>query len=247
MKKLFSIFLALVILTSCIFASADTTLYTCQPKIGLDPTKNAVDFDFTLSDNMPNDYFVIAMYIENALDTLTVVSVSDVQAIIDENKTAESDADKKYVSLELEKTPDSIKVFAWSDNLIPVCTAQSLLTSSDDFVNANKVVHDNLTAAKKLLYDDIRTKVSNEKEEELYLLLYNLSTDALSRNDELLFTRDNAQEIYSDELQIIKKIYDSMTKDEKDHFYYLFYDLGRVKFSYFDYLINYLGIKSYVI
>ena len=249
MKKIFALFLALAILTSCICVSANSDFYTCQPKIGLDPTKNAVDFEFTLSDNVPNDYFIVAMYIERRLDNITVVPVSEIQAIIEENKVAESDAAKKYISLELEKTPDEIKVFAWNDKLIPVCEEKILLASSADFEAANKAVTDELTAARDLLYNLrwVKRKFIYDSELELYTLLYSLSGDALTKSGTCLFTRDNAQEIYNTELQTIKSIYTSMSKDEKDHFYNCFYELGRVDFAHFEYLINYLGIKEYVI
>ena len=75
LKKIVCIFMILTILLSGICVNA-AGKYDCKPIIGLDPTKNVIDLEFTLDDNMPNDRFMIAIYIEGKLDKLYHYSFS---------------------------------------------------------------------------------------------------------------------------------------------------------------------------
>ena len=252
MKKSICIFMIMAILSSCIYASANTDAYTCKPIIGLDPTKNVIDLEFSLDDNMPNDFFMIALYNNGQFKKLYNYSLSEIQDIVDSNVGVTDAKKKKYVSLELTETPDSIKVFAWDNSFIPVCKEIDLLADGEAYEAANSIVSTEVSEARTLLYNvrwgiGVQVTFEYEEEIELYELLYDLSADVLKRSDEMLFTRELAQEVYEKELTIIKNKYLGMNKTKKDHFYNCFYSLGRQKFAHFDYLINFLGIKDYLL
>lgn len=220
---------------------ADSELYTCSPRIGSDPEKNVIEFDFTVSDSMPDAQFVVALYIENKLDKINFFTVSEVREIIEYNLEA-TEKTKKYVSVEHEQTPDSIKVFAWKDTLIPVCEEKNLFSSADDYIAANEIISSQLEIAVTALDELYRLYFIYDEEKAISEILITLGNDALTKKDSLLLTREFAQRYYYDSLSEVKSIYSTMDKTMKNEFQNRILD--HTDLSSLAYIIDYLGLKE---
>ena len=242
LKKTFFIIWTLIAVLTSTVAYADSQLFSCYTKIGDDPESNILEFEFDISENLPDDtQLVIALYIENKLDMVDFHTVAEVREILEYNLTAD-EKNKKVISVEHQRTPDSIKVFAWKNVLIPVCGENNLLTSESDYLKANDIIISQITLVISELDKLNRLYFKHEDEIKISNLLMECANDALTKKGSLLLTREFAQRYYQEPLSEVKQIYSAMDSETKSTFQNRI--TNNADLRAISYIIDYLGLKE---
>lgn len=240
-----------IILSSYICVNANSDFYTCTPRINGYIQDDILIFDFELSDNVPNDKFLIASYIGNKLENAVFYTVDRIRKLNSQNLAVEKESAKYVVHIPHEITPDKVKIFALNDNIIPVCEAKVFFETAEDFLTVNSTIVSQLENAVTLLTaNKVKFKM---KEKTIVETLISLAEDAIAKKDEFILTREFALRTYKEQLDSVIEIYNSMpegengTDDEKTIFEQKILGLDDGNDSgTINYLIKYLGLTEYL-
>lgn len=244
MKKSFCIFIIFAILSSYIFVNADSALYTCSPRINGYIQYDILIFDFELSDNMPNEKFLIAAYRNNKLEKTVFYTVDKIRSINDKKRDDETKEIKStVVHIPYEITPDVVKIFALNDNIIPVCEKTVFFETSEDISAINSTVVTKLEEAAVWLEANKAKFKPNIKEKTIVnTYLIPLVKDAITKEQSFILSREFVLRNYKTELDSIMDIYNSMTTGDGGEQSIFYNHMGGL--PNLDYVIKYLGLSS---
>jgi len=248
LKKLLCVFIIFAILSSYIFVNADSTLYTCSPRINGYIQDNILIFDFELSENMPNEKFLIAAYRENKLENAVFYTVDKIRSLNKLNISVEKESSKYVVHIPHKITPDKVKIFALNDNIIPVCEEMVFFETASDILSINSTVVTELENAVTLLTTNLYE--FKLKEKQIVNTLITLAQDALTKKETNILSREFALREYKTQLDGVIDIYNSMTStgdgNEQTTFKNKILGLNTGDSDTINYLIKYLGLSKYI-
>lgn len=243
MKKLLCVFIIFTVLSSYIFVNADSNFYTCSPRINGYIQDNILVFDFELSENMPNEKFLIAAYRENKLENAVFYTVDKIRKINTDNITEEVDETvRTVVNIKYEITPDIVKIFALNDHIIPVCEEMVFFETPEDILAINEPVVTKLGEAAAWLDANKSTKFKG-KEQQIVTTLIFLAEDAITKEQSFILSREFVLRNYKTELDSVMELYNSMTSTGENSEQSIFYS-KMLGLPNLDYVIKYLGLSS---
>lgn len=154
--------------------------------------------------------------------------------------------------LDCVKTPDSIKVFLWENNLKPICSSYNVLTKAN-----LEVANEQIVSLIETGLEEINKQSWFDNGREIIKIVNECAQDAASQKSEHLLTSEYARSHYSEQLSKAKEYYDKMKKlrddtDGKDtqltDFQMTVGNItGGAHSNEFSQLIDYFGLKEWLL
>ena len=154
--------------------------------------------------------------------------------------------------LDCVKTPDSIKVFLWENNLKPICSSYNVLTKAN-----LEVANEQIVSLIETGLEEINKQSWFDNGREIIKIVNECAQDAASQKSEHLLTSEYARSHYSEQLSKAKEYYDKMKKlrddtDGKDtqltDFQMTVGNItGGAHSNEFSQLIDYFGLKEWIL
>lgn len=154
--------------------------------------------------------------------------------------------------LDCVKTPDSMKVFLWENNLKPICSSYNVLTKAN-----LEVANEQIVSLIETGLEEINKQSWFDNGREIIKIVNECAQDAASQKSEHLLTSEYARSHYSEQLSKAKEYYDKMKKlrddtDGKDtqltDFQMTVGNItGGAHSNEFSQLIDYFGLKEWLL
>lgn len=154
--------------------------------------------------------------------------------------------------LDCVKTPDSMKVFLWENNLKPICSSYNVLTKAN-----LEVANEQIVSLIETGLEEINKQSWFDNGREIIKIVNECAQDAASQKSEHLLTSEYARSHYSEQLSKAKEYYDKMKKlrddtDGKDtqltDFQMTVGNItGGAHSNEFSKLIDYFGLKEWIL
>ena len=154
--------------------------------------------------------------------------------------------------LDCVKTPDSIKVFLWENNLKPICSSYNVLTKAN-----LEVANEQIVSLIETGLEEINKQSWFDNGREIIKIVNECAQDAASQKSEHLLTSEYARSHYSEQLSKAKEYYDKMKKLRDDtngedtqltDFQMTVGNItGGVHSNEFSQLIDYFGLKEWIL
>lgn len=154
--------------------------------------------------------------------------------------------------LDCVKTPDSMKVFLWENNLKPICSSYNVLTKAN-----LEVANEQIVSLIETGLEEINKQSWFDNGREIIKIVNECAQDAASQKSEHLLTSEYARSHYSEQLSKAKEYYDKMKKlrddtDGKDtqltDFQMTVGNItGGAHSNEFSQLIDYFGLKEWIL
>ena len=113
--------------------------------------------------------------------------------------------------LDCVKTPDSMKVFLWENNLKPICSSYNVLTKAN-----LEVANEQIVSLIETGLEEINKQSWFDNGREIIKIVNECAQDAASQKSEHLLTSEYARSHYSEQLSKAKEYYDKMKKLRDD-------------------------------
>lgn len=200
--------------------------------------KNILEFTLSVTEKTPNTKALVCLYEGGKLmqkfwyDTASSTDFSS--------------------ELDCVKTPDSIKVFLWENNLKPICSSYNVLTKAN-----LEVANEQIVSLIETGLEEINKQGWFDNGREIIKIVNECAQDAVSQKSEHLLTSEYARSHYSDQLSKAKEYYDKMKKlrddtngEDKqltDFLTNVRSITGGAHSNEFSQLIDYFGLKEWIL
>lgn len=154
--------------------------------------------------------------------------------------------------LDCVKTPDSMKVFLWENNLKPICSSYNVLTKAN-----LEVANEQIVSLIETGLEEINKQSWFDNGREIIKIVNECAQDAASQKSEHLLTSEYARSHYSEQLSKAKEYYDKMKKLRDDtngedtqltDFQMTVGNItGGAHSNEFSQLIDYFGLKEWIL
>ena len=200
--------------------------------------KNILEFTLSVTEKTPNTKALVCLYEGGKLmqkfwyDTASSTDFSS--------------------ELDCVKTPDSIKVFLWENNLKPICSSYNVLTKAN-----LEVANEQIVSLIETGLEEINKQSWFDNGRKIIEIVNECAQDAVSQKSEHLLTSEYARSHYSEQLSKAKEYYDKMKKlcDDTNGEDTQLTDFqmtvgnitGGAHSNEFSQLIDYFGLKEWIL
>lgn len=195
--------------------------------------KNILEFTLSVTEKTENSKAAVCLYSDGALDD-----------IIFFDTTSSTDFSRE---LDCVKTPDSIKVFLWENNLKPICSSYNVLTKAN-----LEAANEQIVSLIKTGLEEINKQGWYDKGREIINIINECAKDAISQKSEHLLTSEYARSHYSEQLSKAKACYDEMAATNAETHQLTDFQTnvriiaGGAHSVEFSHLVDYLGLEKWL-